>query len=262
MMQTSSRMAAVPLRGLRGLGRPARSAAVNQAGRRLFASQAESIPLGRGFAQRSTRPFQTLWRTRHQIGRGVSASESVTIALHPAARRGFRFSAWWKNNKPGQPAEVPLSIGARLRKLGREYGWAAVGVYFALSVLDYPFFFLLVKWVGTERIGKVEHWVVTTLIPESVREKWHALMQNFKKSVVDGTGSEDAGEKVEMVGWGVDEARERNKEDASLATQLALAYAVHKSFIFVRVPLTAAVLPKVVKVLRGWGWQIGKRTPR
>lgn len=45
-------------------------------------------------------------------------------------------------------------------------------------------------------------------------------------------------------------------------TQLALAYAVHKSFIFLRVPLTAAVTPKVVKVLRGWGWDIGKRKPK
>jgi hypothetical protein len=47
-----------------------------------------------------------------------------------------------------------------------------------------------------------------------------------------------------------------------LATQLALAYAIHKSFIFVRVPLTAAILPKVVKTLRGWGWDIGKRTTK
>jgi hypothetical protein len=47
-----------------------------------------------------------------------------------------------------------------------------------------------------------------------------------------------------------------------LATQLALAYAIHKSFIFIRVPLTAAVTPKVVKVLRSWGWQIGKRSTK
>ena len=45
-------------------------------------------------------------------------------------------------------------------------------------------------------------------------------------------------------------------------TQLALAYAIHKSFIFMRVPLAAAVTPKVVKTLRGWGWDIGKRTPK
>lgn len=43
-------------------------------------------------------------------------------------------------------------------------------------------------------------------------------------------------------------------------TQLALAYAIHKSFIFVRVPLTAAITPKVVKTLRGWGWNIGRPT--
>jgi hypothetical protein len=30
-----------------------------------------------------------------------------------------------------------------------------VGVYFALSVLDFPFCFLTVRWVGAERIG---HW--------------------------------------------------------------------------------------------------------
>lgn len=44
-----------------------------------------------------------------------------------------------------------------------------------------------------------------------------------------------------------------------LGTQLALAYAIHKTFIFVRVPLTAAITPKVVKKLRSWGWDIGKR---
>ncbi|KAI9840998.1 MAG: hypothetical protein M1837_001073 [Sclerophora amabilis] len=64
-------------------------------------------------------------------------------------------------------------------------------------------------------------------------------------------------------GWGVEEAEERNTSiDASIWTQLALAYAIHKSFIFIRVPLTAAVTPKVVKVLRGWGWDIGKRKPK
>lgn len=45
-------------------------------------------------------------------------------------------------------------------------------------------------------------------------------------------------------------------------TQLALAYAIHKSFIFMRIPIAAAVTPKVVKILRGWGWDIGKRRPK
>jgi len=45
-------------------------------------------------------------------------------------------------------------------------------------------------------------------------------------------------------------------------TQVALAFVIHKSFIFIRVPLTAAITPKVVKTLRGWGYDIGKRRPK
>lgn len=41
-----------------------------------------------------------------------------------------------------------------------------------------------------------------------------------------------------------------------------MAYLVHKSLIFIRVPLTAAVLPKVVKTLRKWGYNIGKNKPK
>jgi len=53
-----------------------------------------------------------------------------------------------------KPPPEPTSISARLKKLSREYGWAAVGVYMGLSVLDFPFCFLLVRIVGTERIGE------------------------------------------------------------------------------------------------------------
>jgi hypothetical protein len=47
-----------------------------------------------------------------------------------------------------------------MKKLSREYGWSALGVYFALSVLDFPFCFLAVRALGTERIGHYEHVVV------------------------------------------------------------------------------------------------------
>ncbi|KAK0614267.1 hypothetical protein B0T14DRAFT_393540, partial [Immersiella caudata] len=154
----------------------------------------------------------------------------------------------------------PTTLGARLKKLSREYGWAAVGIYMTLSVLDFPFCFLLVRSVGTERIAEIEHIVVSNVkkvIPQSVQDKWHEFRQGRKEA---SDGDSAAPEGKEVVGWGVKEADARTaQEGASLATQLALAYAIHKSFIFVRVPLTAAILPKVVKVLRGWGWEIGKR---
>jgi hypothetical protein len=58
--------------------------------------------------------------------------------------------------KDGSTAgEQSLSLSARLKKLSREYGWTAAGVYLALSVLDFPFCFLLVRTVGTEKIGRL-----------------------------------------------------------------------------------------------------------
>lgn len=100
-----------------------------------------------------------------------------------------------------------------------------------LSALDFPFCFAAVRYLGTDRIGHYEHVVVEwvkSVVPESVKE-----------------------------------AEKRNEsENASIWTQLALAYAIHKSFIFIRVPFTVAATPKVVKVLRGWGWDIGKRRPK
>lgn len=52
------------------------------------------------------------------------------------------------------PEAEPQSLGARMRKLGREYGWSGAGVYFALSALDFPFCYILVRTLGTDRIGE------------------------------------------------------------------------------------------------------------
>ncbi|KAL9106399.1 MAG: hypothetical protein Q9227_008600 [Pyrenula ochraceoflavens] len=179
------------------------------------------------------------------------------------------------------------SLSARLKKLSREYGWSAVGIYFALSALDFPFCFLAVRWLGTERIGRWEHWVLHNVkrlvqmplglgaqekIDEAGQEVKGQILQPAEGGAGQGGGGgdgvrvlEEEEEGPDGAVWdhGVEEAERANQGDnASIWTQLALAYAIHKSFIFLRVPLTAAVTPKVVKTLRGWGWDIGKRRPK
>ncbi|KAL2042264.1 hypothetical protein N7G274_004752 [Stereocaulon virgatum] len=157
-----------------------------------------------------------------------------------------------------------------------------------LSLLDFPFCFAAVRYLGTDRIGRYEHVVLERLrsmVPEGVREKWREMRRKVKESsggrAEGGRGKVEAGglageeKRVEAYGvvegdlgavgydHGIKEAeRDNQSENASIWTQLALAYAIHKSFIFIRVPLTAAVTPKVVKTLRGWGWDIGKRRPK
>lgn len=170
--------------------------------------------------------------------------------------------------------EPSLSLSQRFRKLSREYGWSALGVYLALSALDFPFCFLAVRWLGTDRIGHWEHvvlewvWKVWRMVPNPfpVQEAGQAVeIEGVGKKIEEYGVVQSQSDEIGIAGYdhGVKEAEQRNRsENASIWTQLALAYAIHKSFIFIRIPIAAAVTPKVVKVLRGWGWDIGKRRPK
>ncbi|KAI1085205.1 hypothetical protein F5B20DRAFT_575676 [Whalleya microplaca] len=226
----------------------------SQVGRRTFASRS---PL--------RAPRLTHYATpRPTISTLVTKNKKSPLR---ATHRSFHKTSRSRGAKPSKNAtpQEPQGLTARLKKLSREYGWAAVGVYLGLSVLDFPLCFLLVRVVGTERIGEFEHFLVSNikrLIPQSVQDFWHEYRAALKRAEREQLGNDEISEHVEMAGWGVEEAEARHKAEASLGTQLALAYAIHKSFIFIRVPLTAAVTPKVVKVLRSWGWNIGKRSTK
>ncbi|KAL2115726.1 hypothetical protein VTJ04DRAFT_9981 [Mycothermus thermophilus] len=249
--------------GLRALGDAAllqRTTPNRAIGRRIYSiptpAPSRTLPLAHSTLLGQLRTYQTT--TARTATRSL---RTQTRFSRPQQQRPFHGTRprrgedrRGKHEKPHE--EEPQSLSGRLKKLTREYGWVALGVYLGLSVLDFPFCFLLVRTVGSEKIAHVEHIVVSSLlklVPESVQQWWAERRGTSRGEGLDGPGE------LEVYGHGVAQAEERRKQEgASLATELALAYAIHKSFIFVRVPLTAAVTPKVVKVLRSWGWQIGK----
>ncbi|TAQ84702.1 hypothetical protein B7494_g6976 [Chlorociboria aeruginascens] len=158
----------------------------------------------------------------HTFTRPSSKPQTPINALLTRLRTAFRrfHTSLLRRNAEaaGKAKEESQGLGARMRKLSREY-------------------------LGTDRIGKWEHIIVSNVkkvIPDSVKQTWNEWRASMKQAEIKETGHTKVNEHVEMVGWGVEEAEEKNKKDASLATQLALAYAIHKSFIFIRVPLTAA----------------------
>lgn len=111
-----------------------------------------------------------------------------------------------------KPPEPSLSLSQRFRKLSREYGWSALGVYLALSALDFPFCFLAVRWLGTDRIGHWEH-----VILEWVWKVWKVVPNPFqaREAVVAEAGlnvEESRGDEIGLAGYdhGVKEAEERN----------------------------------------------------
>lgn len=94
-----------------------------------------------------------------------------------------------------------------MKRMSKEYGWVAVGVYLGLSVIDFPFCFLAVRLAGPERIGQIEHKVLsglkTAFAPawEVIEPVVEPVLRNFRKEkeVVDGAGAaiEEAGARAE-----------------------------------------------------------------
>ncbi|OJJ71485.1 hypothetical protein ASPBRDRAFT_179931 [Aspergillus brasiliensis CBS 101740] len=166
-------------------------------------------------------------------------------------RRSFFRSA--RSNSSAQSQQQPPSLSQRLRALSKEYGWSALWVYLILSAVDFPLCFMAVRLAGVDRIGHYEH-VISESVKGAVRKVWPPSEEEEKAAAaLQSQAEQESAEEGE---------EKANGGEASLWTQLALAYAVHKSLIFIRVPLTAAITPNVVKVLRGWGWDIVKGRPK
>ncbi|CAI6338185.1 unnamed protein product [Periconia digitata] len=176
-------------------------------------------------------------------------------------RRSVRFQSQKKPSQSPDPTphlgspEPVLSLSQRLKKLGKQYGWLALGVYSFLTVLDFPFCFMTVRLLGPERIGHYEHVIV-----EGAKKILRIPFPNLWKES-ESSSQEDVLEAAAREGSPEGSATTTGRAEASLWTQLVLAYAVHKSLIFIRIPLTAALLPKVAKQLRAWGYNVGKAKP-
>ena len=87
-----------------------------------------------------------------------------------------------------------------MRKLSREYGWSALGVYLLLTALDFPFCFLAVKLLGTDRIGHWEHVALSWIkgvIKWPLGEEQREVVDGVSREVKDAVGLTEieAGEK-------------------------------------------------------------------
>ena len=167
------------------------------------------------------------------------------------SQRTVRHSSSSSASSSSSSSDAQLSLSARLKKLSREYGWSAVGVYFALSALDFPFCFLAVRLLGTERIGYLEHQVLhyAKLIIKWPMERigwtWgEAQVDRGSREIKDGLKTVDVNldhdgagatqsrrvsddkESKYGQGHGVEEATEANKGD-SASMLLLLSFAVH-----------------------------------
>jgi len=140
----------------------------------------------------------------------------------------------------------------------KKYGRHALGVYLFLSAIDFGVAFLGVHLVGAERLEKVK---------DVIMDKWRQYRPALE---TDNELIDDATDKAEKIAREILENAQSGKESNEapppkkrngstlLWAEAALAYTIHKTlFLPVRVGLTAAWTPKLVKWLTMRGW-IGK----
>lgn len=105
------------------------------------------------------RAFQQVhqrWQPRHSFSRPVRHNSSKPPSPNPTEHLG-------------SPKAKP-SLKDQLKRLTKEYGRGAVIVYLAFSVLDLPFAYAIVRLVGPERVGAVEHAILS-----SIKDVWHTI---------------------------------------------------------------------------------------
>lgn len=226
-------------------------------------------PLRRTFAQQLPKQAS---RSLPSGARGFATSPlRISRTLKPW-RAAFRKRWQTRPNSTQAPdSQAPKTLSARMKEMSRKYGWTVTGIYLGLSVLDFPFCFLAVRMFGTERIAEIEHKIVDGFwgILEKVAPSLKERRQNKEATTIQdaAAAAREAGDSVAeqakhkdpgKLSWSEEHARYVTDNHPGLGTQLLLAYGVHKSLIFFRIPLTLAITPKVVKTLRSWGWKIGK----
>lgn len=127
-------------------------------------------PAQEGFARASVRRDFTglVSKPRTKTG-SIQRRDFATAKLRTAAKPAQLAKAWRRqtrqnsSNASGKETgpQEPQSLSERMRAMSRKYGWTVVGIYLGLSALDFPFCFLAVRWLGTDRIAAAEHAIVS-----------------------------------------------------------------------------------------------------
>lgn len=133
-------------------------------------------------------------------------------------------------------------------------------MYSGISALDLGASFVLVKIGGADRIAEIEHkmmdslggWIVMKKAqregkdPELVKKEEKEKHPRLAKL---GTAAKEQGR---------DQVQNAKSSEPSLWTVFIIAYGIHKVLLPLRVGLTAALTPPIVKRLQKMGWNVGR----
>ncbi|KAI8381448.1 uncharacterized protein BYT42DRAFT_593271 [Radiomyces spectabilis] len=123
----------------------------------------------------------------------------------------------------------------KLKELAQKYGAVGVLVYLGVGCVDLGLTFATIEMVGQQKVKQVEKSVLD-------------IFKNAKAKMGLGEAVPTSTEESAP-------AADDDDEKASFASMFLLAYGIHKTvFLPVRLGITAAITPAVVRKLHALGW--------
>lgn len=138
--------------------------------------------------------------------------------------RNVRFNSTVTNGLKKATESEPVKKKLSVKDLFKKYGYVALSIYLSLGAVDLAICYVVVDQAGAE------------------------VMKEYENKV------------KQFFGFGSENAKPENNEDlksASFWTKFLIAYGLHKSLIFIRLPITASITPSVVRKLQSWGYNVG-----
>ncbi|ODQ72053.1 hypothetical protein LIPSTDRAFT_54426 [Lipomyces starkeyi NRRL Y-11557] len=189
--------------------------------RRALSSAVTASPISVFLATKSSR---TLFKLSSAF-----SSARTQFSRQLVLKRPRRFNSTLPDTPRAQQAQTakPEKKEGYLKRLSKKYGISVVYIYLGLSLLDFPVCFAVVHTLGQEKISELE---------DTVSEYFKPISQSLKERQ-EHPSSET-------------EEQTSPQHKPSLLTEAAIAYGIHKSLIFIRLPLAAAITPPIVKFMQ------------
>lgn len=178
-----------------------------------------------------------------------------------------------RNSLRYQSTQVQHKELKGIKKLISVYGYSALIVYIGVTFISLPGCYFTVHSLGEERIsillnrvkqvfgyGESDDNAVKIKVKEKQKQRLEARNkyiadeeeEQLKENGVNGTN------RSMSVKW---KLRWESIKTSPILTELILAYGLHKSLIFIRIPLTAAITPTLARYLpRKVGQSFNKST--
>lgn len=145
-----------------------------------------------------------------------SSSSSSWGRAWRAARLRARQQTRRCNSSQATDGTKPTTLSGRMKEMSRKYGWTVTGIYLGLSVLDFPFCFLAVKWFGTERVAEIEHTIMDGFW--NLAERAMPSLKERRLANEAATAAEDAAVEAREAGEQVaEQAKHKNPGRSAIA---------------------------------------------